>query len=157
MQQAWPSSVDTGMKRLLLTSFAAFGARVVHGQINHSSFGPAVTLAAGDGPIQCAVVDLDGEHRRELVVANHFDSRLLVYGNISTSRVVSAHMFRSPVSFTTGSMPHEMAVGDIDGDGRLDVVTANLGDHTVSLFRNTTSAGGSFQFQRIDIPAAGLL
>src|SRR5688572_26849733 len=145
------------MKRLLLTFFAGFAALFAHGQINSTSFRSAVTIAAGDGPIQCAVVDLDGDNRRELVVANHFDSRLLVYGNISTSGVVSAQMFRSPISFATGSMPHEMAVGDIDGDGRPDVVTGNLGDHTVSLFRNMTATGGSFQFQRIDIPAAGRL
>jgi hypothetical protein len=61
------------------------------------------------------------------------------------------------VNFVTGSMPHDMTVGDIDGDGWLDVVTGNLGDHTVSLFRNT-SATGIIQFAlRVDIPAGGQL
>src|SRR5688500_13826832 len=139
MQMVQPGSVDTGMKKLVLSFFVGFAALVAHGQINRASFGPPVTVSAGDSPIQCAVADLNGDTWPDLVVANHLDSRLLAYRIVVTGEVVAAHSLAVPVSFATGSMPHEMAVGDIDGDGRPDVVTGNLGDNTVSLFRNTST------------------
>ena len=146
-----------GMKRLLLSLFMGFSALITHGQINRASFGPHAALPAGDSPIQCAVTDIDRDGRADLVVANHLDSRLLVYRNVGTGNVISASTFAPAVSFTTGSMPHDMAVGDIDGDGRMDVVTGNLGNHTVSLFRNTSSAGTVQFADRIDIAAGGQL
>src|SRR5688572_17078289 len=115
------------MKRLLWSFLVGLAALVTHGQINRGSFGPQVALEAGDSPIQCAVADVDGDGKADLLVVNHLDSRLLVYRNVGTGDVISASTFAPVISFATGSMPHDMAVGDIDGDGRLDVVTGNLG------------------------------
>src|SRR5688572_20746159 len=114
------------MKRLLWTLFLGCAALHAQGQINHLSFGPHVALAAGDSPIQCAVADMDRDGKADLVVANHLDSRLMVYRNVGTGTTISASTFAAPVSFTAGSLPHDMALGDIDGDGWLDVVTGNL-------------------------------
>src|SRR5687767_13009343 len=145
------------MKRVFWVLLTGSVTLAANAQINRASFGPAVSLPAGDSPIQCAVADINGDGRRDLVIANYLDSRLQVYRNVGTGGVVSAHTFAGAVSFATGSMPHDMALGDIDGDGRLDVVTGNLGNHTVSLFRNTSTSGAIQFAARVDIPAAGQL
>ena len=56
--------------------------------------------------------------------------------------------FSTKVDFTTSSNPYGVAIGDIDGDGKSDVVAVNLSSNTISVFRNTSSSGsissGSF-------------
>ncbi|MGH7731307.1 MAG: FG-GAP repeat domain-containing protein, partial [Candidatus Eiseniibacteriota bacterium] len=37
------------------------------------------------------------------------------------------------LSFDTGSVPHSVAIADVDADGRLDLAVANSGSHTVTV------------------------
>src|SRR5204863_6466112 len=41
--------------------------------------------------------------------------------------------FQSAVNFPVGSFPISVAVGDFNGDGKLDLSTANTGSHNVSI------------------------
>ena len=41
----------------------------------------------------------------------------------------------------TGNNPYAVTVGDLDGDGDLDIATCNSGSSSVSVFRNNGSAG----------------
>ena len=52
------------------------------------------------------------------------------------------------VDFGVGAQPYEVALGDLDGDGKADMVVTNYNSKTISVFRNTASSGsitsGSF-------------
>lgn len=50
--------------------------------------------------------------------------------------------FAAPVSYAAGSTPQAIALGDLDGDGRLDAVVANGSANTFSVLRGL--ANGSF-------------
>jgi len=66
--------------------------------------------------------------------------------------------FTSPQSFVTGNSPFSVATGDINGDGRPDVVVTNNGSGTVSVLLNTTAPGAaapSFATQYMFIFPAG--
>jgi hypothetical protein len=60
--------------------------------------------------------------------------------------------FQAAQNFETGSGPSSVAVGDFNGDGRLDLVVANIGSNTVSVllgngdgtFRNAQNFGTGF-------------
>ena len=45
------------------------------------------------------------------------------------------------VDFTAGTLALFVAIGDLDGDGKTDIVTANFNANTISIFRNTATLG----------------
>ena len=47
----------------------------------------------------------------------------------------------SGAPLATGNNPYAVTVGDLDGDGDLDIATTNSGSSSVSVFRNNGSAG----------------
>jgi len=51
--------------------------------------------------------------------------------------------FQKAQSFAVGSAPQSLALADVNGDGKLDIVTANLNDNTVSVLAGT--GHGTFQ------------
>ncbi len=85
-----------------------------------------------------AIGDLDNDGKIDVVTIDRLSNTMSVYRNTTTSGIIS---FGSKIDFTTGQSPRSVTVGDIDGDGKLDVVISNLNDNTVSIFRNTTSGG----------------
>jgi len=119
------------------------------------SFLPKVDFATGPSPYSVSIGDLDGDGKPDMAVANSGSNTASVYKNTSTSGSVS---FAAKVDFTAGSGPFSISIGDIDGDGKLDLAVANNASNNASVFRNTSSPGiinaGSFA-ARVDFAAGG--
>lgn len=115
-----------------------------------SQFTPQSFIAGGkvdsvDSNIETtkyAVGDLDGDGGLDVVTIDRLNNTLSVYRNTTTGAAIS---FAPKTDFTTGASPRSVAIADLDGDGKPDVVVTNLNDNTVSIFRNTTS-GGAISF-----------
>jgi 6-phosphogluconolactonase (cycloisomerase 2 family) len=119
------------------------------GSIAAGSFAAKVDFTTGTGPTSVAIGDLDGDGKPDLAVANYNSNSVSVYRNTSSSGSIAAGSFAAKVDFTTGSSrPSSVAIGDLDGDGKPDLVVANDNSSTVSVYRNTSSSGsiaaGSF-------------
>ncbi len=85
-------------------------------------------------PYTLAVVDLDGDQKSDLVVTGYLGHNVSMFlGNGTGS-------FGAASSFPVGSYPEGIAVGDFNGDGRPDLVTANSGTNDVTLLLNGTFA-----------------
>lgn len=54
------------------------------------------------------------------------------------SKCVRVVSFVSALSFPTGAEPFSVAVGDVNGDGKLDLVVANGGSNSVSVLVNNS-------------------
>ena len=67
---------------------------------------------------------------------------------IASKAQIDASLFSKKSSFSTGansaSQPHTLSCGDIDGDGKEDIVVPNSGGNTISVFRNICISGHTF-------------
>jgi len=102
------------------------------------SFDPIMLYATGVRPYSVRVQDLNGDEKPEIVATSTSDNTIYIYKNTSTPGAIS---FAAPVIYATGSGPYEVAIGDLDGDGKPDLATINYNAYTVSVFRNLGTAG----------------
>jgi uncharacterized delta-60 repeat protein/gliding motility-associated-like protein len=120
------------------------------GIINASSFAAKIDFGTGTNPQSVGIADLDGDGKPDLVVTNGNagTNTLSVLRNTTSTGTINASSFATKVDFTTGFYPRSLAIGDIDNDGKPDLATANFSGNSISVLRNTSTAGsitaGSF-------------
>ncbi|HEY3400205.1 MAG TPA: VCBS repeat-containing protein [Geothrix sp.] len=120
------------------------GGAPTQGYVSTRLQGPAGTFAlptrfgVGTGPANLVVADVNGDGRPDLVVAN------------ATSQTVSVRLadpakpgFFLPaiVLATPGRTPLDVAVGDLNGDGKMDIVVAASGANNVMVFLQGATPG----------------
>jgi hypothetical protein len=121
------------------------------------SFGPQQTFATGSGPVKVVVGDFNGDGKPDLAVVNFNltgpDSVSVLLN--TTPANATTPSFAAQQTFATGMFSTGLAVGDFNGDGRLDLAATNregaTGPGSVSVLLNTTPPGAttaSFAAQR---------
>ncbi|MDP3929988.1 MAG: ice-binding family protein [Bacteroidota bacterium] len=111
------------------------------------SMAAKVDFATNANANAVSMADLDGDGKSDLIVANTSANNISIFQNNS---VVGNISFRTKLDYVTGTAPQSVSVGDIDGDGKVDIVTANSGSNTVSVFLNTASLGAISLASRLD-------
>jgi hypothetical protein len=101
------------------------------------SFANKVDFATGSNARAIKIGDIDGDGKPDLVTTNYNSNTISVLRNTSTSGTVS---FATRVDFPTVD-PYALSIGDIDGDGKLDLAVVRGVNNTVSVFRNTSTSG----------------
>ena len=112
-----------------------------NGTLTASSFAAPVVLATLGSPYGLVVADVDGDGKPDVIVTESSDNRVSIFRNISSSGSLVAGSFAPRVDFATGATPQGLAVQDLDGDGKPDLLVANTSDGTVSILRNTGLTG----------------
>jgi hypothetical protein len=109
------------------------------------TFLPAATYGAGDDPVSAAIGDLDGDGKADIVTTN-----AILSTNGAGASTVSVLLqdlanpghFHAAARYATGVNPQSVAIGDLDGDGMLDLAVAD--DLGISLLFQNPAAPGTF-------------
>jgi hypothetical protein len=111
------------------------------GTIDGNSLAAEVDFATGSGPYGLTLGDIDGDGKLDAATANNASNTVSVYRNQSTPGVIDGTSFADKIDFSTGSVPNDVAFGDLDGDGKTDMAVVNFTSNTVSVYRNVGTTG----------------
>jgi len=133
-----------GKPDLAIANYAANTVSVLlnTGSGGHISFAAHKDFATGTKPYSVAIGDIDGDGRPDLATTDFTDSVSVLLNTGSTGSI----SFAIHADFATGNQPYGVAIGDMDGDGKLDLATANQLDNTVSVLLNTGTGTGTTSF-----------
>jgi Subtilase family/FG-GAP-like repeat/Ig-like domain CHU_C associated len=120
----------------------------ISGSLSISSFAPKVDFITGVNPNSVQIGDLDGDRKLDLAITNYGSNTVSILRNIASIGTINLNSFVAKVDYPTGISPSNVAIGDLDADGKTDLVVVNYGSNSVSVFRNTSTNGiGSFAFK----------
>ncbi len=112
------------------------------------SFASPVSFPTSFGPRAVVIRDFDGDGKPDLAIATETPNKVVVFRNTSTTGIIS---FAPRVDLLSGSRPYGIAVGDLDGDGKPDIVNSNNGSLNASVFKNTSTPGTISFDPKIDL------
>ncbi len=103
------------------------------------SFAAKTDQSAGTQPYSAKIIDFDGDGKPDIVTANCGGNNVSVL--LSNSTGPNSFNFAAPVNFATGTYPAKLAVGDLDGDGKPEIISSNFTNSNISVLRNTCTPG----------------
>jgi hypothetical protein len=107
-----PGSTDSGAVLVFLS--------------NGSTFLPAQRFAAGSHPSSVAIQDVNLDGKPDLLVSDSGQTGVNDTGGASVLLGIGAGSFGAAVSYTTGTSEESIAVADVNGDGKPDLVLPAL-------------------------------
>src|SRR6185503_1482618 len=133
---------------LVLTAtavFAVINARAA--AITAGWFAPRVDFECAGDPASPVLADFDGDGRLDVVVPVYQANLLVVRQNISVAGVdgvpvVNSRLFGRRINLPAGPNPAHVAVGDLNGDGKPDLVVANDYGGNISVYQNLCTTPG---------------
>lgn len=102
------------------------------------NFLTSYSFATGAYPVSFTVADVTGDGKPEIVTTNYDVATISVLQNASSGSL-DANTFLPSIEIPTDLGPWGVAVGDMDGDGKSDLVVSAQTGETVSIYKNQIS------------------
>ena len=106
---------------------------------NSLGFDPPYDVSPGPvRPRHTSLADMDGDGKMDIISTDSTGNKIFVYRNLS---VLGTITISPPIELLAGANVFNAEIGDINGDGKPDIIATNRGSNTVSVFINTSSVG----------------
>lgn len=92
-------------------------------------------IQVGSEPVSVAIGDFNSDGNLDLAVVNYSDGTVTVLLGNGQAGFATA----SGIPYKVGALPHSVAIGDFNGDGKPDLAVANEGGNTVTVLLNNFS------------------
>jgi len=118
--------------------------------LNPGTFSESSDSVTGLYPYGIVFSDLDGDGKTDLATPNNANSpssSISILRNTGTAGTIS---FASKIDFPSNDLPMCIAVCDLDGDGKQDLLTTNNSNRTVSAFKNISTPGSISFATKVD-------
>ncbi len=109
------------------------------GTIGAGSFAAKVDISGNVQPRGVWITDYDGDGLPDIGLSNQ-TSNVSIYKNANTPGTITTASFLPKVNFPGTGNARDLMSGDIDGDGKPDLVVANWGSPSLMVLRNTVSS-----------------
>lgn len=103
-----------------------------------SGYASVGSISVGNTPEGGSIADLDGDGMLDLIIVDNSDSNLQILRNTSVKGTIS---FAAIKKVKTGYNLFQCTTGDLDGDGKLDIVAASFSGDSIYVLRNTSTSG----------------
>lgn len=104
-----------------------------------------ISLPVGQHGMQVIATDLDGDTKPDiLAAANDFGTGGTLYllkNAISAAGTFTTGSFSALSTIASGPQPVGVSAGDLDADGKVDVVVTDMFDNNIRVYRNTSTPG----------------
>src|SRR5205814_908864 len=108
--------------------------------LGDGSFAAQTTFAVGTGPLGVVVADFNLDGKLDIATANSGSNNVTVlFGNGGSNFNVLSTATLAPPSGATGQS--SAITADLDKDGKVDIITTNLGSSNVTVLRGNGSGG----------------
>lgn len=128
-------------------------------QINANTFAAKVDFTVATSPIEIGVADLDNDGRLDIVTSNDNGIAVSVLKNTATRGVINSSSFAPVVNYSTPYFGYGLGIGDLNNDGKPEILAASRGSSIVMLFQNNTTSqtitGTSFSRTDLSVPLNG--
>jgi predicted aspartyl protease len=119
------------------------------------SFKPAITFTLPGNAMDVLSGDIDVDGKTDILVKTNQQGYISLFRNTSVSGSIS---FASRVDIEASTYPNNqdhgnlLALVDMNGDGKPEIITDNVGDRTFSILRNTGGPGVIQFAPKLDFP-----
>jgi hypothetical protein len=114
------------------------------------SFASKVEMPAGDGPTTVASADFNGDGKPDLAVGSGNSGKIFLFTNTSSPGNVS---FVPAYEIFNYNRSDHISTGDLNGDGKPDMVVSNSSEKTISVYQNVSSNGTIFFADSLNYPS----
>lgn len=142
-----------GKKDIAATNNAAitvFKNTTSPGSINLASFAPAVSFTCGTGLIGIGATDFDNDGKIDMAVSSIFSNSVFVLRNTTASATITPAAFAVPNTFTAIGSAVTLLIGELNGDGKPDLISPGFSSTMFSVLQNNSTPGNISFAPKVD-------